>query len=106
MQRCWSCASYWVCWAFVVTSWTDPYSFPELALDHFTVIIYPGCSGMEGVFIFCFLFSVILLLDWHLFSKWHVFEIYAWGMMYMLMWINTFAYYLFFSSSQLDWRRY
>jgi exosortase/archaeosortase family protein len=70
------------------TSWTihdGDVRAPVVVLDNFSVIIYSGCSGMEGVCLFFFLLSCILLLDWRLFSRWEVFELYAWGFLYMFV---------------------
>lgn len=58
--------------------------------------IHHGCSGMEGVFLFAFLISGLLLLDWDIFKRRNLLNLYASGFLYMFM-MNAFRiFYIFF----------
>ena len=51
--------------------------------DYFHIQIFQPCSGIEGIFIFIFLLSSILLLDWKLFKHVRLIELYLIGFIYM-----------------------
>ncbi len=54
-----------------------------LTSEYFTVIVYKACSGIEGVFLFTFLLSLVLLMDWKLLKKLHLIETYLIGFIFM-----------------------
>jgi exosortase/archaeosortase family protein len=53
--------------------------------DTFGIKLFPACSGMEGVFLFMFLLSCVLLIDWQIFKKRSVIDLYLMGFIYMFM---------------------
>lgn len=57
----------------------------ELSTAEFSVTILPMCSGLEGIFIFCFLLSATLLLDWKLLSRMRLLELYLAGFLLMFL---------------------
>jgi len=50
----------------------------------FTEEVAPVCSGLEGIFLFIFIFSLILILDWNSYVKKQAFLIYLIGIIYMI----------------------
>ena len=55
-----------------------------LRTPHFSILLAPMCSGLEGVFIFYALLSAALLLDWPLFRRQGTVGLYVLGSIYML----------------------
>jgi exosortase/archaeosortase family protein len=55
-----------------------------LMSNTFAMNIYPECSGIEGVFLLLYLFSLFLLIDWKLFAGRSLLEWYIIGIFYML----------------------
>ncbi len=55
-----------------------------LMSNTFAMNIYPECSGIEGVFLLFYLFSLFLLIDWKLFAGKPLLEWYLIGIFYML----------------------
>ena len=56
-----------------------------LSSDWFTILVYQPCSGLEGIFLFTFLLSIVILLDWKLLKKIHLIETYLIGFIYMYL---------------------
>ncbi len=52
--------------------------------NRFAMNIYAECSGIEGIFLLLYLFSLFLLIDWKLFAGKSLFEWYMVGIFYML----------------------
>lgn len=63
---------------------------------HFNIIINPGCNGLEGIFLFNFMLSVMLLLDWGLFKHRSILLLYVFGVFYMFF-MNSLRIFLFFT---------
>ena len=51
----------------------------------FVLQVYRPCSGMEGIFLFLFLLSAIFVIDWPLFKRSRIIEIYLIGIIYMFL---------------------
>jgi len=62
-------------------NWGDA-SFVLLS-PHYTIEVYPGCSGLEGIFILLFLLSVFVLYDWDHFKTRRLLLRYALGIIFM-----------------------
>lgn len=45
--------------------------------------VYPGCSGLEGIFLFSFMLSVYFLYDWDYFKNRKIIRLYLIGLIYM-----------------------
>jgi len=63
---------------------------------HFQIQINPGCNGLEGIFLFNFLLSAMLLIDWELFKRKSIVLLYAFGVVYMF-YINALRIVSFFT---------
>jgi exosortase/archaeosortase family protein len=80
---------YWMLHAFhVPINITAMEDNIMLFSQHFTMHLHGPCSGLEGVFIFMFLLSVLMMIDWPLFKRLPVLEIYLLGFIYMFF-MNT-----------------
>ena len=81
------------------TSWSATTDKPGVfvKLPEFTMKILPECSGLEGIFLFYYLLALILLIDWRIFSRWSLTELYATGFVYMFLMnvLRIFSYMLF-----------
>lgn len=58
---------------------------PTILSKHFSVIIFRTCNGLEGIFLFMFMLSVMLLLDWDLFKRRIISLLYEFGIVYMFL---------------------
>jgi exosortase/archaeosortase family protein len=63
---------------------------------YFSIRVNTSCSGLEGIFLFYFLITGVLLLDWQLFKKWRLVELYMTGFIFMFV-INALRIVSFFS---------
>lgn len=63
---------------------------------YFGIIVNPGCNGLEGIFLFNFMLSVMFLVDWEFFKKRSIILIYAIGAVYMFF-VNALRITAFFS---------
>lgn len=63
---------------------------------HFMIWVNNACNGLEGIFLFNFLLSIMFLLDWHIFGRWKLFLVYALGIAYMFI-VNALRITLFFT---------
>jgi exosortase/archaeosortase family protein len=77
---------------FDMTYASDGYT---LAHPLFSASVGPACSGLEGIFLFLFLFTLILFVDWERYSKKKALAIYLVGMLYMFM-LNILRVTVFF----------
>jgi len=68
----------------------------RISSPDFGVLVFPDCSGLEGIFLFGFLLSVMLLLDWELFKRKSILLLYAFGAVYMFF-MNALRIFVFFS---------
>lgn len=59
------------------------YPATVLSSDNFTIMVYQPCSGLEGIFLFIFLLSLVLLLDWKMFLNLRLIETYLIGFIFM-----------------------
>lgn len=50
---------------------------------NFSIRVFKPCSGLEGIFMFMFLLSAIILMDWPMFKRMHFTETYLLGFIYM-----------------------
>lgn len=51
--------------------------------DHFSLNVYRPCSGLEAIYLFVFLFSIVAMLDWKIIKKINLIETYLIGFIYM-----------------------
>ena len=56
-----------------------------LGVREFAVTIYKPCSGIEGIRLFIFLFTIVVITDWHRISKLRAILIYFIGSLIMFM---------------------
>ncbi len=56
-----------------------------IASSNFKILVYRGCSGLEGIFLFVFLLSVAVLLDWKNLKRIHLIETYLTGFIFMYL---------------------
>ncbi|MDE3059768.1 MAG: exosortase/archaeosortase family protein [Pseudomonadota bacterium] len=63
---------------------------------YFRASVNPGCNGLEGIFLFNFLLSVMLLLDWQLFRRRSLILLYGLGVIYMFF-VNAIRITVLFS---------
>jgi len=75
--------------------WSEVTGGMSIGLPGFSINIASGCSGLEGIFLFFFLLSAIFLLDWRIFSKWNLLELYGIGFIYMFI-VNSLRITAFF----------
>lgn len=68
----------------------------RIASDQFSIIVNPGCSGLEGIFLFMFMLSLTLLSDWEFFRRRSLSMFYAFGVVYMFF-INTLRITVFYT---------
>lgn len=54
-----------------------------LQTSYFQVYIHQPCSGLEGIFLFFFLLSLLVLLDWKVFGRFRIWPLYVFGYVYM-----------------------
>jgi exosortase/archaeosortase family protein len=54
-----------------------------LSSPYFTIQVHRSCSGIEGMFLFQFLLSSIILIDWPVFESSSLIEFYLAGFIYM-----------------------
>ncbi len=52
---------------------------------YYMLAVYRPCSGIEGIFMFQFLLSAILMFDWPIFRRMHLIEMYLVGFLYMFL---------------------
>ena len=55
-----------------------------ISSGYYAIKVYWGCSGLEGILLFFFLLSAMLLLDWQWFKHRRLLPIYLFGFVYML----------------------
>lgn len=55
----------------------------NMITPHFRIILAPFCGGLEGIFLFIFMLSVVAILDWEKFSRHRLSLIYAAGVLVM-----------------------
>jgi|GEM_PF-6483764 len=63
---------------------------------NFMIWVNNACNGLEGIFLFNFLLSIMFLLDWDIFRRSHIFLIYVFGVIYMFI-INSLRITVFFT---------
>jgi len=68
-----------------VTKHKGQHSAATLTSENFTILVYQPCSGLEGIFLFTFLLSIVILLDWKLFKGIHFIETYLIGFIFMYL---------------------
>lgn len=54
-----------------------------LTSDNFSLFVYQPCSGLEGIFLFIFLLSIVLLMDWPMLQRIDLIETYLIGFIFM-----------------------
>jgi exosortase/archaeosortase family protein len=54
-----------------------------LGIREFAVYVYKPCSGVEGIRLFVFLFTAVIIFDWKRISKLRVIFVYAVGVLVM-----------------------
>src|SRR5258706_13246147 len=54
-----------------------------LGSANFAVQLQPPCSGLEGIFLFMFLLSGMILLDWQWFKRFRLLDIYLVAIVFM-----------------------
>jgi len=79
-------------------------NFPAVSLSsqYFNIQVLQGCSGLEGIFLFLFLLSAIILFDWEFFKNIPFFETYFIGFIYMFL-VNTLRIVTLFLIGHLAW---
>jgi len=70
---------------------------------HIHVEVNPGCNGLEGIFLFNFMLSVMLLVDWQLFRRCSIVMLYAFGVAYMFL-MNALRISVFYSVGLWTWQ--
>jgi exosortase/archaeosortase family protein len=70
--------------------------------DWFSLNLFPQCSGLEGVCLFFFLLSAMVMLDWKLFQTRRLFELYLMAFLYMFL-INALRISAFFLMGYWAW---
>ncbi len=75
----------------------DPFT---LSHPLFSAKIAAACSGLEGIFLFIFLFSLILIVDWGKYSLKKAFLIYCLGILFMFC-LNALRVTIFFAAAIL-----
>ena len=54
-----------------------------LSSQQFNILVYQPCSGFEGIFLFIFLLSALLMIDWKMLRILPITELYMIGIIYM-----------------------
>lgn len=67
----------------------------NLLSPYFNIEVYIGCSGLEGIFLFLFMLSVLFLVDWEAFRKRRLLMFYAIGIIYMFL-VNALRIAVYF----------
>jgi exosortase/archaeosortase family protein len=62
----------------------------------FSINVYIGCSGLEGIFLFTFMLSVLFLCDWKFFKNRNLVLLYTIGVICMFM-VNALRITAFFT---------
>lgn len=68
----------------------------EIYSGYFNILVNPSCSGLEGIFLFAFMLSVMLLIDWDLFKRRSILLLYALGVILMFF-VNALRITAFFT---------
>lgn len=77
--------------AMPVTPKPDQHPMPEteavinMNTEHFGVLLYSGCSGMDGLMLFFALMTIVTFLDWERFKKLPLLRIYVAGLLTMFL---------------------
>lgn len=77
--------------------------FLTMQSETFAIKLFPACSGMEGVFLFMFLLSSVLLIDWQIFKKRSIIDLYLMGFIYMFM-VNAMRISSLFLFGHYAWK--
>jgi exosortase/archaeosortase family protein len=67
-----------------------------LRSPYFGINIWADCSGLEGIFLFNFMLSIVFLMDWEIFKRRSILLLYGFGIMYMFI-LNILRISLFFA---------
>jgi len=78
--------------------WSPSDTVTSLVIEspYFVIRVDPSCNGLEGIFLFNFMLSVMLLVDWELFKRRSLILLYGFGVLYMFV-INILRISLFFT---------
>jgi exosortase/archaeosortase family protein len=68
----------------------------QLASPYFNIVIYPPCNGLEGIFLFVFMLSVLFIFDWRYFADRSILRLYIGGIAYMFI-VNALRISAFFT---------
>jgi exosortase/archaeosortase family protein len=80
-----------------VVRW-DPSFPPNLTIKspYFGIQVYGSCNGLEGIFLFMFMLSAMLLIDWDMFKRRSITLLYGFGIIYMFF-FNALRIFTFFT---------
>ena len=69
--------------------------FTNVISPYFNISVYSGCNGLEGIFLFVFMLSVLFLYDWEFYKNRRFFLRYFLGVIFMFF-INALRISMFF----------